>query len=343
MRMSNHASKSGYDRLIDFIETEKVFGETEISMFARVLTKGLRPLIKPLIRGSALEWYNRDNFITEFNASKKWLITKGQIFHFLYGENSYRYLGYLKSINKRNSIVCTYHTPPERFRQVVRKYDHLKHIDAIVAVSRMQVDYLSKYTGSERTFYVPHGIDVDYFKPGERDKGQETSVKCLFVGSHLRDVETLVDASILLKSWGKKIEIIAVTAPRNKSIIERSDNIDLRMGISDAELLQLYQQSDMLLLPLLEATANNSLLEAMACGLPIVSTDLEGVRDYVNNEIAILVRKKDPRALAEAVVDLASNNKLREKMSKLCREQALKFSWESVADQMRDIYNIVQP
>lgn len=42
----------------------------------------------------------------------------------------------------------------------------------------------------------------------------------------------------------------------------------------------MYQESDLLVV-LLDSTANNSLLEAMACGMPMVTTDLQGVRDYV--------------------------------------------------------------
>jgi len=337
-RMSNHARHSGYDRLVEFIEAKNVFSETELSLFSRVLARGL----SSFVNNSNLEWYNRHSFIEEINAGRNWLISRGQIFHYLYGENSYRYLGNLKSVNKSNAIVCTYHTPPDRFCQVVRLHEHLKQLDAIVAVSRVQIDYLSQFTGCERTFFVPHGIDVDYFKPGVAAQKNEGPIKCLFVGTHLRDVETLVEVSHLLNGWGEQCEIVAVTGARNKEIIQKSNNIRLRMGVTDEELLQLYQQSDILLLPLLDATANNSVLEAMACGLPIVSTDLEGVKDYVNEECALLFKKKDAKGLAEGVIQLARDQDLRESMSAACRTQAMKFSWESIADQMREIYKLVQ-
>jgi len=338
MRMSNHARHSGYDRLIDYTNAQRVIGLEDLSLFSRALCKGL----KPIIDRANLRWYHRNNFIAEYEAGKSWLTDRGQVFHYLYGENSYRYLSNLKSFSRPNSIVCTYHTPPERFCQVVMTKKHLKKIDAIVTVSTMQQAFFSKFVGRDRTFFVPHGIDIDYFKPAATVKEKNGRVACLFVGSHMRDVETLVEASQLLKKWNKQIDIIAVTAPRNKQIIEQSNNITLRMGVSDEELLELYQQSDMLLLPLLGATANNSILEALACGLPIISTELEGIKDYVTEESAILVGKQDAKALAETVIQIASDKGLRKNMCIACRDQAIKFQWKQVAEKMREIYQLVQ-
>ena len=71
-------------------------------------------------------------------------------------------------------------------------------------------------------------------------------------------------------------------------------------GLTDDELLALYQRSSLLLLPLLDATANNAILEAMACGLPIVTTDLPGLGTYVDPSFADLLTAGDVEA---AVID----------------------------------------
>ena len=78
------------------------------------------------------------------HAARKWFSKKNQIFHFLYGENCHRYLGVLNLIGHRNFIVCTYHTPPERFCQVVQDKAHLKRLDAVIVVSTTQHDFFSE-------------------------------------------------------------------------------------------------------------------------------------------------------------------------------------------------------
>jgi len=336
--MSNHAGHSGYDRLTDYIDADRVFATMDLSLMQRIMVRAIRPVIKR----SGLQWYRRESLIAEIKAGSIWLGEQNQIFHYLYGENSYRYLGLIKRLKRNNSIVCTYHVPPDKFRQSVCTTSHFSHIDAVIAVSTMQLDFLSKIVGVERTHYVPHGIDVDYFQPGNTIKSENSPFKCLFVGTHLRDLDTLAEAARLLAKWGEQIQIIAVTSQQSKEILDKPGNITVLTQVNDEDLLRLYQESDILLLPLLGATANNSLLEAMACGLPILSTDLAGVRDYVTKDLAVLVGKGNAKALAEEVIRFSRDEELLKNMSLASREQALKFRWEKVALQVRDIYKSIQ-
>ena len=140
---------------------------------------------------SGSQWYHRQNLWSELAAAKRWLAGSGRIFHFLYGENSYRYLGHLKRLNRGNSIVCTYHTPEKRFAEVVADRKHLSRIDAAIAVSTVQLEFLAEHIGPDRVHFVPHGIDVEYFRPDAAVHGETEILECLFVGSHLRDVDTL--------------------------------------------------------------------------------------------------------------------------------------------------------
>jgi glycosyltransferase involved in cell wall biosynthesis len=58
----------------------------------------------------------------------------------------------------------------------------------------------------------------------------------------------------------------------------------MRPMISETELVGLYRSADILFLPVINATANNAILKALACGTPVISTLVGGVPDYVNDE-----------------------------------------------------------
>jgi glycosyltransferase involved in cell wall biosynthesis len=208
-------------------------------------------------------------------------------------------------------------------------------------VSTIQLEYFSDLAKPERVFYVPHGIDVDYYKPNGKSKDLDKGLQCLFVGRHLRDFETLVHTMKILEASNIHVELSAVTSPGARRFVTGLKNVRCYSRVSDEKLRDLYQRSDLLLLPLLGSTANNSLLEAMACGLPIITTDLPGVRDYVKDSCALLTPRGDAKALAEAVLHLRNEEGKRREMAASARNRSLEFSWRVVASKIRDVYEQV--
>src|SRR5690606_16519952 len=89
------------------------------------------------------------------------------------------------------------------------------------------------------------------------------------------------------------------------------------------------------------ATANNVIVEALACGLPVISTDLVGVRDYVTPECALLTPQGDAAALAQAVRALSAAPERRAAMAEAARRRALEFRLEVIADRLRELYGQV--
>ena len=337
MRMHGHARVSGYDRLADFLDARVIHPVVRRRLLRSIINRSFK-FVSSL---SGSKWYNGVQFFSEFDIARQWFQQSGQVFHFLYGENSYRYLAGLTFAERKNSIICTYHTYSHEFHQVVRDHKHLARIDAIIVVSTMQLEFFSGLVGSERVFYIPHGIDVDYFRPKAKKEGPGIGFRFLFVGRHMRDFETLASAAQILKRWSNNLRLSVVASPKVHGIFDGMDNVELYSGISDERLLGLYQQSDIFVLPLLDCTANNSLLEAMACGLPIVSTDLPGVRDYVNGACALLTPKSNPQALAEAILCLQEEEVSRQRMALASRTRSLDFGWQKVASQVQEVYERV--
>ncbi|NNG00366.1 MAG: glycosyltransferase family 4 protein [Desulfobacteraceae bacterium] len=325
--------------MIDYLECRVIAAPEKWSFGRRVIVKSLGRLIKK----SGVVWYNRDSAYNETVAAMRWLKKSGQIFHFIYGENSFRYLGLLKKIHLQNAVICTFHTPPWKFQELVADNKYLDDLDAIVVVSNSQRKFFSELIGEERVFYVPHGIDVQHYHPKMvfLTHNSTTKFKCLFVGQHMRDLNTLSESAKFLIDHDPTVEFNVVVPEKFHSCFIDLPNVTVLSKIPDTRLLELYQESDLLVLPLIDATANNSILEAMACGLPVVTTDMTATRDYLDDSCAILTPKGDVRGVVEAIQALKSDRDKLDGFAGAIRRRAMDFSWEKIATQMNHIYRKV--
>lgn len=335
LRHTHHAQGSGYDRLLDYLPGRIGGPVAARTLWQRALTRALRPAL--LRSGST--WYHRESLLGELAASRHWLRPRAQLFHFLYGENLFRYFGLLKHTRRRHPIVCTYHTPPERFKEVVRDPRHLKHLDAVIVLTSNARAPFVELLGEQRVRFIPHGVDVDHFRPRQEDVNRESGTfRCLCVGSHLRDFVTLARAAEQLHNEGANIRFTVVTKRENHAALAHCQNVELRDRISDDELLKAYQETDAFVLPLSAATANNALLEALACGAPVVVSSVEGISDYLSDRCSLRFDSGDASGLAAAIKKLRDAPDLRRQLAWESRQRALEFRWESVAEQVLDLY-----
>ncbi len=112
-------------------------------------------------------------------------------------------------------------------------------------------------------------------------------------------------------------------------------------GLSDEQLRDTYRQASLLLLPLVDCTANNALLEGMVCGLPVVSNTVGGVTDYTAQSFADLSPPGDVCGMVDAVLSFDED---RQRLCS-CSVQARlfaedNFSWDLIAEKMVGLYSI---
>ena len=302
-----------------------------------VQSEWVRGLFRRFIQKRGMRWYKLSDLAAEMKVFRKCWRRKVDIIHCLDGEHSIQFLPtLLKTLPRRRpKLIGTYHQPPELLGSLIIR-DLIGRLDCVTVVSPEQVSYFSEFVvPHDKIRLILHGIDVDFFRPGSNQK-DERKFKCITVGHWLRDVETIRKVAEKLSSY-KKIEFHLVS-PRG-SEAEDLANVIIHKGVDDARLLELYQQSDILFLPLLQSTANNALLEGIACGLPVVSTFLPSVKAYLPGKEAILVEENHPDQFVEAILHLCNNSADRSNMAQEARKRAEELDWRKIAPQFEAVYS----
>lgn len=212
-----------------------------------------------------------------------------------------------------NRIIVCFHQPPSWLRLNWRGLDVLRNVKGIVCLCKEQNAFF-RSIAQVPVLSITHGVSHDYFTTPTPDR--ENCCRLLFVGQWLRDFETLGKAMQRIWSVMPTVELDCVVpwaARDNPHLLRlaRNGNVRWHADLRPDLLLKLYHEAEVLLLPLLDATANNSLLEGMATGLPIVSTDVGGTRDYVPIGGGILCPIGDGEAHADAVLTYLRDKNMR--------------------------------
>ncbi len=192
------------------------------------------------------------------------------------------------------------------------------------------------------------GIDVDDFHPSPEPPGPPV---VLLPSRMLWDkgVGEFVGAATLHRQSGGKATFVLVgdgDAGNPTSIPPRILNKWHNEGAIEwwgrrEDMASVFSRSHIVALPSYREGLPRALLEAMACGRPIVTTDVPGCRDLVKGQAnGLLVPVRDPKALAEALALLIMNPTLRKEMGSRAREIAVReFRVERVVSETMDLYH----
>lgn len=336
-KISHHAAHSGYDQLPKYVPSRDL-NPRATAYLTQFLGKVSQKRLEKLLMPQAGGWYKTEFLAQEIQSAVRMAFRspfKKDVYHYLYGEDAFRW-GAPRLIKGRSRIAVTFHQPPDIFKDVIKDNVFARRADAVIVCGTNQIDYFEKITGRRNVFFVPHGIDTDFFTPTTCDT--DGRFNTISVGWWLRDVEMIKTIATRAGELGLNMVFHIVTFPQYFDFYKGLTNVRLYSGISDEELRDTYRRSDALLLPLKDSTANNAVLEAMACGKPILTTDVGGVRDYVNDRFGFLAKPGDHRYLLDALIDLSKDPVTKQKMGSAAREKSLEFGWTNIARQMVDVY-----
>jgi glycosyltransferase involved in cell wall biosynthesis len=332
-RYPHHAGPSGYDRFADYVgervqvsESMHFLGETVLRLPAKLI-----------------EWtngsyeYGRHDVVRELAALTHMASRRRGLYHFLYAEKSLRYLSALNEW-RGHRIIGSFHHCAYRYPMFFRSTDHFKRIRHAVVVSTNQIEHMEGIVGKSRVSFVPYGVDARYFAPAQ---GTATRpLRCTCLGTHLRDFDRLPAIVRGIQQRVPDAEFYVVGAPPRMREAIAIAGVQWRQRVSDAEYLDILQNTDLLVLPLVASTAVTSVNEALACGVPVL-TNAGGVSDYLDDRCSVQFRVGDVDGMIDAAVELLQDESRRREMSKAAREKGLELDWPNSVARMIEVYRRV--
>ncbi|MEW5961595.1 MAG: glycosyltransferase [Chloroflexota bacterium] len=247
--------------------------------------------------------------------------------------------------------------PSDEVKRFARHYQLLRPLirwlwrdaDALVAVSNGLRSYARETVPDLPIEVIPNAIELSVFTP-PRQRHHEGPLRLLFVGrfNAFKNVETLLEAVDRLRQQGvDNFEMQLVGEGERRANLERlavekglTRHVRFLGWVGREAIVERYRQADLFVTATTWEGMPNTVLEAMACGLPIVATRASGLDQLVKEGVnGYLVAINDPDALADRLASLIDNPYERRRMGKESRKIAeQEFDWEYITEQYVEIY-----
>lgn len=294
------------------------------------------------------------------------------VVHAHHGTMSLAGLRYAK--RKKVPFILTYHGDPYKsyggFISTISVYFHTKFLlnkilsgtDIIISPSEHytnQSEFLRKY--KDKVVTIPNGINIKDFEiPYSKEQCRLKLDLPLYdnILLYLGALTPNKGPDLLIKAMPKVIKeitdvklVVVGTGPMKEELKELSKTL----GIYGYEYVRFdgfvgdvfkkalyYKAADVFVFPTLKDIFGIVILESIACGTPIVASNIGGIPDVIKDgETGLLIPPKNPEALANAIIKILQDKTLSSRLSKNGKEEAKKYSWEKIAKDTEKLYKRV--
>ncbi|MEX0787201.1 MAG: glycosyltransferase family 1 protein [Anaerolineales bacterium] len=235
----------------------------------------------------------------------------------------------------------------------------VRRAEVVIANSRSNAEDIVRFfrIPNEKVRIVSEAVDHGRFKPSSDPPGNLHALRgwgirrpfVLFVSSlwRYKNAETLIAAFGRVAQRIPTHDLVVVGYPRDKAYTESlhrlvdesglQDRVKFVGGVPHPETARLYQCASVFVYPSLYETFGLTILEAMACGCPVVTSDSSSMPEVAGGA-AVLFPPKDAERLADALVGILRDPERRQALTDAGLRRAADFSWRRTAEQTYAAY-----
>lgn len=271
----------------------------------------------------------------------------------------------LTEIDLPHSIVTCYDLIPwvfykNRSRYWQKNIEGLRKAEKIITISEFSKREMIKHVGipQDRIDVIYCGVDTNVFYP-ERDRtplskfgiGPHEKV-LLYVGSEepRKNLKVLLEAVAILREKITDIVLLKAGSPgmggdRRATIrmmrkLRVEDRVFFTGDVTERMLAKLYNAADIFVFPSLYEGFGLPVIEAMACGCPVVASGTTSIPEIVE-DAAILVDPSSPKEIAESVFEILSREEKRREMIERGLVRISRFDWNEATAKTLEVYENV--
>ncbi len=177
-----------------------------------------------------------------------------------------------------------------------------------------------------RAIYLPNGVDIKLFKPKPKKFSKIPIV--LYVG-RLEPQKNLTTLLLAISQLPRPLKLVLVgQGSQKQKLIRQAKNLSLNLIIKDQinhrEIPRIYQSADIFVLPSLIEGSPKVLLEAMACGLPIVASNVIGIKEIIKSQVTGVLVEPTVTGLSSGINYVLSHPLSAQRIGASARREATK-------------------
>lgn len=179
----------------------------------------------------------------------------------------------------------------------------------VIVTTDEMLTYAQTFVSGDKLVKVPNGVDTTLFAPSSQRTKQRDEQTIIYIGrlSKEKNLFMLLDALALVNQPSLRLQLVGrgdQQAELAAYAAERKVQVEFKGVVANQELPHLLTQADLFVLPSLGEGHPKVLLEAMACGLPCIGTDVPGINNVINHEVNGLLCQLTAEDLAAKIRQL---------------------------------------
>lgn len=250
--------------------------------------------------------------------------------------------------NKHESFYYTFERNRSMYSKenIIRYVEEFKYADYFLSPSEwVKKSLLLCGIPKDKILYLPHGVDINKYRPVNKIRKESDVLRFLFVGR----VEGAKGIHYLFETFrqlaDQEIELIVVgnTYSWREEVAHYSPNIKVIGLLRSSEMPKIYQMADVFILSSLWEGSSLSLLEAMAAGLPVIASEHSCAPDIITSGIeGFVYNPYDIEGLKSHILWFLNNKDKIKEMGIAARNKVENYTWEEYYKNVSRIVTLIK-